>query len=82
MTTPSLPTLEQLRAALYGAAASPAGHAADLAALASMNLGVLLMKLGRFGEATQRFEETLRSASAAHHELIGARRSAYLRNGN
>ncbi|MFY7950708.1 MAG: tetratricopeptide repeat protein, partial [Gemmatimonas sp.] len=42
--------------------------AADLAALASMNLGVLLMKLGRFGEATQRFEETLRSASAAHHE--------------
>jgi diguanylate cyclase (GGDEF)-like protein/putative nucleotidyltransferase with HDIG domain len=42
--------------------------AAELTALASMNLGVLLMKLGRFAEATHRFEETLRSASAAHHE--------------
>lgn len=42
--------------------------ATDLTALASMNLGVLLMKLGRFGEATHRFEETLRSATAAHHE--------------
>ncbi|MFO0327667.1 MAG: MupA/Atu3671 family FMN-dependent luciferase-like monooxygenase [Gemmatimonadota bacterium] len=43
-------------------------QAADLTALASMNLGVLLMKLGRFTEASQRFEDTLRSASAAHHE--------------
>ncbi|MFN9703371.1 MAG: hypothetical protein ACK595_00950, partial [Planctomycetota bacterium] len=39
MTTPSLPTLEQLRAALYGAAASPAGHAADLAALRAARAG-------------------------------------------
>ncbi len=42
--------------------------AADLTALASMNLGVLLMKLGRFEEASHRFEQTLRSVSAAHHE--------------
>jgi diguanylate cyclase (GGDEF)-like protein/putative nucleotidyltransferase with HDIG domain len=42
--------------------------AADLMALASMNLGVLLMKLGRFDEASLRLEETLRSASAAQHE--------------
>jgi tetratricopeptide (TPR) repeat protein len=42
--------------------------AADLTALASMNLGVLLMKTGRFPEARQRFEETLRLYTSLDNE--------------
>jgi tetratricopeptide (TPR) repeat protein len=42
--------------------------AADLTALASMNLGVLLMKTGRFAEARQRYEETLRLYTSINNE--------------
>ena len=42
--------------------------AADLTALASMNLGVLLLKTGRFAEARQRFDETLRLQASVNNE--------------
>lgn len=43
--------------------------AIDLTGLASMNLGVLLSKSGRFEDATERFEETLRLCGSIGHEL-------------
>jgi tetratricopeptide (TPR) repeat protein len=42
--------------------------AADLTALASMNLGVLLMMTGRFAEARQRYEEALRLYTSINNE--------------
>ena len=55
--------------------------AADLTALASMNLGVLLAKTGRFAEARQRFDETLRlyvSVSNEPHRLSALLNLAHL----
>ncbi|AHG89111.1 diguanylate cyclase [Gemmatirosa kalamazoonensis] len=42
--------------------------AADLTALASTNLGVLLMKTGRFAEAKARYEEALRLYTSTNNE--------------
>ncbi len=42
--------------------------AVDLTALASMNLGVVLMKTGRFGEARHRFDETMRLYRSINNE--------------
>ncbi len=44
--------------------------AADLTALASMNLGVLLSKTGRFAEARQRLDEALRIYVAINNEPL------------
>ena len=55
--------------------------AADFTALASMNLGVLLLKTGRFVEARQRFEETLRlytSVNDTSHRLFALYNIAHL----
>ena len=55
--------------------------AADLTALASMNLGVLLSKTGRYAEARQRFDETLRlyiSVSNEPHRLSALLNIAHL----
>ena len=42
--------------------------AADLTAFASTNLGVLLMKSGRFAEARQRYEESLRIYTSTNND--------------
>ena len=44
--------------------------AADLTALASMNLGVLLSKTGRFAEARHRLDETLRLYVSVNNEPL------------
>lgn len=58
---------EAERAYMRGLDGARSAHAADLAGLACVNLGVLYLKRGRTELASERFEEALEAFSAAMH---------------